>query len=280
MSRSLSFDKCQGTGNDFVLVGPEEGPERFSADDIRFLCDRHFGIGSDGVLFAVPQGTGYAMRMFNPDGSEAEMCGNGIRCLAKHLAERGLVSGERFVIPTRAGDKTCTLFRDEAGRVDEVEVGMGRPDFSRAACGLDGSGEFLDQPVENGGGAFRGTAVSMGNPHLVVFADLDVEQVLVEGPRLERHPAFRQRTNVEFVRVEGPQHLRVIVYERGAGLTLACGTGTCASVAAAAALGHVDRALPVIVDLPGGRLRLRFDADGGILLRGPARHVFSGRVTW
>lgn len=274
----LHFFKYQGTGNDFVLFGPEHDPDSFSREAIRKLCDRHFGVGADGVLFASATGPGRGrMRMFNPDGSEAEMCGNGIRCVAKHLADEGLFQGPEIAIDTLAGPRLCRVFRDSLDFVSEVEVSMGRPNYARQAFGMAGAGRFVKEPVENGLSRFEGTAVSMGNPHLVLFTaheGLDVER---EGAALERHPAFANRTNVEFVEPLAADRLRVAVYERGAGITLACGTGACATVAAALIEERIRPDVPITVELPGGTLLIRFEsATGEIVMRGPAVCVFRG----
>lgn len=274
------FFKYQGTGNDFILFGPEIAPDSLSPDTLRHLCDRHFGIGADGVLCVTESSRGVAMmRMFNPDGSEAEMCGNGIRCFAKHLHDFGLATGEVLPIESKAGLHACRLFFDAANTVSEVEVDMGVPDFNREAVGMSGEGRFVAQPIETAQMKTRGTAVSMGNPHLVIFEKKDIPQARQLGPDFEGHPWFARRTNVEFVEQLDAQHLRLVVFERGAGITLACGTGACATVAAAAAEGRVDAARPVRVDLPGGSLTIRQDAQtGAILMRGPAVRVFSGSI--
>ncbi len=278
--RNIPFHKVQGAGNDFVLFDPEFQPDAFSTEDLRLLCDRHFGVGSDGVLFVCPSERAHVMmRMFNPDGSEAEMCGNGIRCFAKHVFDAGVIKERELKVESRVGVHLCKLFLGEDGKVDEVEVGMGQPQYERGALGMEGQGEFVDQAVQAENYTFKGTGVSMGNPHLVIFHSLQIPEAEKIGPLFESHPDFKHRTNVEFVEQLGEQHLRVVVYERGAGITLACGTGACATVAAAAKEGRVSREQPTVVDLPGGRLTIRFDEQSGeIWMRGPARYVFSGSI--
>lgn len=275
----FAFHKYQGAGNDFVLFGPEVDGH-LSREQIMHICDRHFGIGSDGVLFVSPSNSGdFFMRMFNPDGSEAEMCGNGIRCFAKHLKDYGLSSKEVIPIESKVTLHQCRLQMDRDGKVSEVEVSMGRPGFSRLEIGMEGEGDFIDQPIEREGTSFRGTAVSMGNPHLVIFEPKSITEAKIVGPMFESHPLFANRCNVEFVEQLGEQHLRVVVFERGAGITLACGTGACASVAAAVAEKRVDGTQPVKVDLPGGSLSIRYDEQSGeLLMLGPATYVFGGTI--
>jgi diaminopimelate epimerase len=276
----ITFYKYQGTGNDFVVLGPEIDPDRLSPEQIRHLCDRHFGIGSDGVLCVAKSEQGVAfMRMFNPDGSEAEMCGNGIRCFAKHLSDFGIAHGDVLPIESKVGLHSCRLVKDAAGQVIEVEVGMGRADMRRSAVGMPGEGEFVASALDVGGQTYHGTAVSMGNPHLVVFEKKSIDEAQAVGPQFEHHPWFKNRTNVEFVEVVGEQHLKLVVFERGAGITLACGTGACATVAAAAAEKRVAKDTPVRVDLPGGSLFIRFDPQTDeIFMRGPAVRVFKGEI--
>lgn len=274
------FYKYHGAGNDFILFGPEFRPGRLDAGCIERLCDRRFGIGSDGVLFILPPGgADFRMRIFNPDGGEAQTCGNGIRCLAKHLVDYGFTTRTEFSIESKAGLHTCRVFTGDDGRVGEVEVGMGRPDFDPGAVGLDRAGEFIAEAIERGGRGFRATALSMGNPHLVIFEGLSLDEVERIGPLFESHPLFPDRINVEFAEVTASQRIRATVYERGAGITLACGTGACAVAAAAAAERRIDPKRPVAIDLPGGALSVRFDPESGELwLRGPAVRVFEGTV--
>ncbi|RJO65499.1 MAG: diaminopimelate epimerase [Myxococcales bacterium] len=273
------FLKVQGTGNDFVLFPPEVQPEALSVEQIRRLCDRHFGVGSDGVLFVAPSARGdFMMRMFNPDGTEAEMCGNGIRCFAKYLRDSGLSTKDVVPIESRVGLHACRVFPGPDGAVAEVEVGMGKADYDRSAVGMKGSGTFVRRPIERSGRRFLATTVSMGNPHLVIFEPLTIPKAERTGPLFESHPAFARRTNVEFVEQAGEQHLKVVVYERGAGITLACGTGACAAFAAAAIENRIDPARPVRVDLAGGTLTIRRDEQGEIWMRGPAVVVYEGTI--
>jgi diaminopimelate epimerase len=273
----MTFTKMHGIGNDFVVVDstslqlsdPEYG--RLSAA----MCDRRFGVGGDGLLLVCPgDRTEFRMRMFNPDGSESEMCGNGIRCFAKYLTDRGMADGPTIPVETGAG--TLTLELVSGG---EVRVDMGKARTTRADVGMlgDQAAEFRDEPISAAGQTLKGTAVSMGNPHLVFFVD-DVDAVPLEswGPAFENHTDFPKRTNVHFIQPVSKDLLRQRTWERGAGVTLACGTGACASAVAAFLTGRAERA--VTMSLPGGKLRIEYREDGTVYMTGPAETVFTG--TW
>lgn len=280
MMMLLEFKKYHGTGNDFVLLGPEIRPEEISTENIRRISERHFGVGADGVLFVCQsEKADFMMRMFNPDGGEAEMCGNGIRCFAKYLRDCDHSDKDEILIESKTGLHLCRLFFGPDGKVSDVEVGMGKPDLARSSVGMEGEGDFIGREIASGEYSFKGTAVSMGNPHLVIFSSRSVEEAERIGPLFESHPLFPQKTNVEFVDQIGDQHLSLVVYERGAGITLACGTGACASFAAAAAENLINPDLPVRIDLPGGTLTIRRDLiTREIWMRGPAVHVFEGKL--
>lgn len=258
----LRFSKWHGLGNDFVLVeGPPVGPER-----ARRICDRRRGVGADGVVAILPPrtpGAAATMHVTNPDGSVAEMCGNAIRCVAKHLAEaRGLDGAIR--IDTGAGTKTCTLHRGPSGEVAAVSVEMG-------PARLEGEQEF---PV--GGETLRATRVSMGNPHAVLFDVPSRARAAAVGPAIER--AVAGGVNVGFAR-PGADGIDLVVWERGAGLTDACGTGACAAAVAAVRRGDVRPGAPVAVRLPGGALEITVAPDlSGVVMRGPAERVFQGEA--
>jgi diaminopimelate epimerase len=260
----LRFAKYHGLGNDYVLLeGPLMGPER-----ARRLCDRRRGIGADGVVTILPPrsaGAAVAMHIYNPDGSVAEMCGNAIRCVALHLARtRGLEGPIR--IDTDAGTKECTLHRDASGEVAAVSVEMG-------PARVQGEEEF-----EVGGESLRAVRVSMGNPHAVVFeaAAPTRERAAAIGPRIEQ--AVPGGVNVGFAR-PGVRGLDLVVWERGAGLTDACGTGACAAAIAAVRRGAVPAAIPVEVRLPGGALEITVSPDlSRVTMRGPADKVFDGEL--
>lgn len=276
----MQFVKMHGTGNDFVVLDARATDADWPAL-ARAMCDRHFGAGSDGLILALPaEDADLHMRMFNPDGSEAEMCGNGIRCLAKFAAERGIATPRDGVllIDTLAGPLRCELSY-EGDRVERVRVSMGKPRLSPAEIPVvaESSGPVLDLPVSVEGGDFRVTCVSMGNPHAVHFTDQPVAEIELDrvGPRVEHHPAFPRRVNFEVANVLGRGRLRMRVWERGAGLTLACGTGACATMVAARLHGLVDDA--VEIELPGGVVRIEWDGAGEVFLSGPAADVFEGR---
>jgi diaminopimelate epimerase len=262
----------QGIGNDFVVLDALRGdlPSVDPSTLASAVCDRRRGVGGDGVLL-VEKGDAapFRMRMWNPDGSESEMCGNGLRCAAVLLRERGYAS-ETAAIETGAGVLKVRF----AG--DDVAVDMGIARLTRGDIGMSGAPEerFVESDLGDG---TLGTAVSMGNPHLVVFVD-DVDAVPLEtqGRGLERHALFPQRTNVHFVQVLGPDEVRVRVWERGAGATLACGTGACAVAVAGVETGRLNRLSKV--NLPGGQLRIEVGEGRWVTMTGPAVTVFEGRL--
>lgn len=273
----MRFWKYQGIGNDFILLDGTAGDLEIDTEWCRRACDRHYGIGADGVLYVMPgEGTDITMRIINADGSEAEMCGNGIRCVAKYAADHEVVPGDSMTIHTLAGDLGAEVFRGDDGLVRTVRINMGAPILDGRTVPVDYDGRFIDQPFDADGIPIRANAVSMGNPHFITFTPLDDATVDRLGPILERHPFFPRKTNVEFCRVEdGKIYIRV--YERGAAWTLACGTGACATTTAAALNGMVPFGTPVDVHLPGGWLRITVDKDlGYVLMEGPAELVFTG----
>ncbi len=277
----MEFAKLQGTGNDFVLVDGRQ----FEADWPRLalaVCDRHFGIGADGLLVVLPSTSAdIRMRIFNPDASEAEMCGNGIRCLVRWLWERDELPPSQDVVrvETKAGPRTVRLVR----RGDELvgfQVGMGVPQLRPASIPVDlrDEGPVLGHPLRVDGYDLSLAFVSMGNPHAVAFIEAPVADFPLEhvGPLVEHHPLFPARTNFEVARVLAPGRLEARVWERGAGLTMACGTGASA-VAVAARLQNLSGDA-VDITLPGGALHLSWDGVGEVLLIGPAELTFHG--TW
>ena len=274
----MRFWKYQGIGNDFVLLDGTDGKLAIDADWCRRICDRHYGVGADGVLYVMPgESTDITMRIINADGSEAEMCGNGIRCVAKHAYDFGIVRKESFSIHTLAGDLKAEV-KVEGGKARTVRIDMGAPILDGRSVPIDHDGRFIGQPFEAAGTRFVASAVSMGNPHFVTFTPMDDAEVDRLGPILEKHPFFPRKTNVEFCRiVDGKIHIRV--YERGAAWTLACGTGACATTTAAALQGLVPFGEPVDVHLPGGWLRITVDRDlGYVLMEGPAELVYEGTI--
>lgn len=274
----MRFTKVQGLGNDFILVnGFEENInlEEFPALAVR-MCDRHFGVGADGLVPLLPSALADVnMRIFNSDGSEAEMCGNVIRCAAKYLYEHGVVKKNKIRVETLAGIMVPELIIEE-GRVKLVRVDMGEPRLDRPDIPMNGPpGRVLDEPMEVDGITYRITAVSMGNPHCIIFVP-DVEQVPlhVAGPRLEVHQAFPRKTNVEFIQVLNREEVKMKVWERGAGETMACGTGACAAAVAAALNGLTGRR--VLVHLQTGALLIEWADNNHVFMTGPAEEVFTG----
>ena len=297
----MRFAKMHGAGNDFVVIDARETDRDWGAL-ARDVCDRHFGVGADGIILALPSHTAdLRMRMFNPDGSEAEMCGNGIRCVAKFALERGIAAWPQDVlrIETLGGLITVSPIGDGFQR---ARVGMGAPRLRPEEVPVDpayrlavvgaresmahvprgAAAEFrlpegelvFDWPVVVPGGTFNVTGVSMGNPHAVAFVDTPVEELDLHrfGPQVEHHPLFPQRVNFEVVNVVDRGHLNARVWERGAGETMACGSGACAIAVAARLHGYTDET--VDINLPGGLLRLSWDGRDQVYLEGPVAHVF------
>ena len=281
----LQFSKYQGLGNDFLMLdgrgaGSTDACLGLTSERIQRLCDRRFGVGGDGVILALPprEGGELRMRIFNADGSEPEMCGNGIRCLARFLADSdGDMPGRQWQIETLAGRIVPELCADGTIRVD-----MGAPFLEPAAIPTTlplGAAGVAQGSLEAAGQTFAVGAAGMGNPHVVIPVD-DVEAIDLEryGAALEVHPAFPARTNVHFVQALSPTHLVMRVWERGAGPTLACGTGACATLVVAHRLGLAERSARL--DLPGGPLEIAWDkASGHLFMTGPALAVFDGVVT-
>jgi len=271
-----------GAGNDYVVIdGCREQVGR-PGSLARRMCDRRFGVGSDGLIVLLPSSEAdLRMRMFNPDGSEAEMCGNGIRCLGKLAHDRGHVKGKEFTVETKAGVKRLRLIRS-GGRRARLEVGMGQPVLDAQAIPLaEGRGPCLGAGLRVGKWDLRVSCLSMGNPHCVVFTEglgwpggLEGFPVAELGPKVENHPFFPQRINVEFVEVVSPRCLRLRTWERGVGETLACGTGASAAVVAGILGKRLSRR--VTVEVLGGRLVVRWPRGGEVYLAGPAETVFEG----
>jgi diaminopimelate epimerase len=268
-----------GAGNDYVYIDAGKAEKDWPALSVA-MSDRHKGVGSDGLILALPsERADLRMRMFNADGSEAEMCGNGVRCLVAFALERGLVPPEvsPVVVETRAGDLDVRPFLDN-GEVGRATVDMGEPklavdDIPAIAPGHD---TLMDYPLGVDGQAFQISCVSMGNPHAVAFLDIPVDEVRLHeiGPQVENLPMFPQRVNFEIVNVIDSGHVKARVWERGSGLTMACGTGACA-IAVVGRLKHVlgDE---VGVSLPGGDLLIRWPGNGHVTLEGPIQKVFEG----
>lgn len=282
----MQFTKYHGLGNDFILVDNRQSlTPRLTPEQAVGWCDRHFGIGADGVIFALPgqNDHDYTMRIFNSDGSEPEMCGNGIRCLAKFLGDLEATDGHTIQYPktyrihTLAGSITPTLQAD-----GQVTVDMGPPYLlaSEIPTTLAGTEQkVVNQPLTVGDQVWAVTCVSMGNPHCITFvADVTAIPLDTLGPQFEHHRAFPQRINTEFIQVVQPDYLKMRVWERGAGITLACGTGACASLVAGVLEGRCDRR--ATIELPGGPLQIHWsETDNRVYMTGPAAKVFTGEVS-
>ncbi|AFV02470.1 Diaminopimelate epimerase [Dehalobacter sp. UNSWDHB] len=273
----MDFVKMHGLGNDFICLDHFLFPTGMDyAETAVQLCHRQFGVGGDGLIVILPSDVADArMRIFNPDGSEPEMCGNGIRCFAKYVYEAGYVQRDSLKIETLAGvlDVKLEICR---GAVHHVTVNMGEPCLDPIKIPvLAGTDTALSQKLEVAGQEYIFSAVSMGNPHCIIFTeDLELLPFETLGPAIEKHPLFPRKTNVEFVKVDNSGEITVKVWERGVGPTLACGTGACASVVAAVLAGRTDRT--VIVHLPGGDLKIEWQEGQQVHMTGPAVCVFRG----
>lgn len=269
-----------GIGNDYVYVNTFEETVRDPVQLAVQISDRHFGVGGDGLILIGPseRGAPVRMRVFNADGSEAEMCGNGLRCVAKYVFDRTMVQETRFPIETGAGLLVVEVTPDARGRAERVRINMGRPRLQRREIPMRGDPEAqaVREKIEVLGRSFELTAVSMGNPHCVIFLEEDMDgfEVARYGPAIERHDFFPRRTNVEFVRRLSRGELVQRTWERGSGETLACGTGASAVCVAAHLLGLSDR--KVRIHLRGGDLDLEWTEDGFVFKTGPATEVFTG----
>lgn len=291
----MKFTKMQGCGNDYVYVDCTrarngQDPLPNAGDIAKTVSDRHFGIGSDGlILICASDAADFRMDMYNADGSQGEMCGNGIRCVGKYVYDKGLTDRKKFTVETLAGIKTLEV-RTEGDKAVSILVDMGSPELLREnipvsvpanGCGEDAAdeGTAIDVPIEAGGKTYRMTCVSMGNPHCVIFMKEDVREMDLEkiGPLFEKHPYFPKRVNTEFVNVLDETHLRMRVWERGSGETLACGTGACAVVVASCLNGLTKETADV--ELLGGHLQITYDRGNNLVwMEGPAETVFEGEI--
>jgi diaminopimelate epimerase len=266
MGAVAHYVKSHGLGNDYIVIDPANVPFAVTPEAVRLICDRHRGVGSDGILLVAPAADAdFGVRIFNPDGTEAEKSGNGARIFAKFLREHGYTNKDHFTIHTLGGRVTCAL-EHEDGRVARITVDMGKARF-----------DPLDA-IEVGGRRFEVTSVSIGNPHCVIvvpdLATIDIQEL---GPKIETHPAFPHRTNVQFAQVVSRSEVRILIWERGAGYTLASGSSSCAVVAAVHRKGLVAR--DVTVSMPGGRLSISIAADGEIRMRGPVEEICAGDLS-
>jgi diaminopimelate epimerase len=277
----LAFTKMEGCGNDYVYINgfTQSVPAEEKPALVRRLSDRHFGIGGDGVIFINPaKEADFEMEMWNADGTRSEMCGNGIRCVARYVYDFGLTDQKEFSIVSAGKIKYMTLYEQD-GQISAVRVNMGQPilEADQIPVRADHS-PVINVPIEVQGKEYRMTCVSMGNPHAVVFVDstedFPLEQV---GPYFENHPCFPNRTNTEFVQVIDRGRVRMRVWERGTGETLACGTGCCATAVACVLNGLTDNA--ITVEVLGGALQIEWDRDNDLVwMTGPATVVFSGEI--
>ena len=275
--KTIKFTKMQGIGNDYIYIDcfkeKIENPEKLAIE----MSPRRFSVGSDGLILICPSKVADAkMRMFNLDGSEGKMCGNGIRCVAKYVYDN-ILKNDRLDIETLSGIKTIDVFA-ENGVAKTLSVNMGAPEFSppKIPCAFEGE-KMINEPVDINGVSYNMTAVSMGNPHAVIFLDeiksLDLEN---NGKYFENNPLFPEKVNTEFVEVIDEKTLKMRVFERGSGETFACGTGACAVVAAAVANGISKKDTEIKVSLLGGDLYITYSSDSSIYMRGPAKTVYEG----
>lgn len=276
---NLNFTKMEGCGNDYIYINcfkeTIKEPERLSIK----LSDRHFGIGGDGIILISPsEKADGKMSIFNMDGSEAKMCGNGIRCVGKYMYDNGIVNKEEITVDTLSGIKTLKL-KIKDGKVSSVTVDMGKAELKPALIPVNLPGEsIINKETDISGNNVKITCVSMGNPHCVVFYD-DLENLEIEkiGPLFEKNSIFPEGVNTEFIKITGENSLTMRVWERGSGETLACGTGACATVVAATECGYFKKGEDVKVKLLGGELIINY-TDERVLMTGPAKKVFDGTV--
>lgn len=274
----MKFTKMQGLGNDYVYVNCLKEKIKNPPELAKKISDRHFGVGSDGLIMINPSDKAdFEMEMYNADGSRGEMCGNGIRCVAKYVYDYGLTDKTSISVETLAGIKYLDL-TVENGKVKLVKVDMGKPELKPSEIPVEASGDqVIDEPIMADGEEYRMTCVSMGNPHAVVFVDCDLQELPLEeiGPKFENHERFPRRVNTEFVRVIDRHTAQMRVWERGSGETLACGTGACAVAVACVLNGYTED--EVTVKLLGGDLKIKWDRERDtVFMTGPAEVVFDG----
>ncbi|MGE5579112.1 MAG: diaminopimelate epimerase [Bacillota bacterium] len=276
----VPFTKMEGLGNDYLYI------DRFHYKTdhdwgalSRAMAERHFGAGSDGIILIEPGDKApLRMRIFNADGSEGDMCGNGMRCFTRYVYDHGIAKDTHMVVETRHG-LIYPVVNVKDGVIESISVDMGVPLFARKDVPFapEGPEPVVNEPVTVDGQVYLVTALSTGNPHGVIFVD-DVWKVDLEdvGPKLERHPAFPRKANIEFAKIRSKTLIDMRVWERGSGITLACGTGACAVMVAAALNGYTEKDIPVTVRLPGGPLTIEWKSDNHVWMTGPAREVYRG----
>ena len=276
----MKFTKMQGAGNDYVYINGFTEHVEDKVTFVKWISDRHFGVGSDGAIFINPSEIAdFEMEMYNADGSRSEMCGNGIRCVGKYVYDHGLTDKKEITIESFGRIKYLTLYPGRDGRIESVKVNMGAPvlNGSEIPVRID-KDTVIGEPITVNGTEYLMTCVSMGNPHAVVFIDdtdnLDIESV---GPVFENHELFPNRTNTEFVQVVDKSHVKMRVWERGTGETLACGTGCCATTVACILNGLTDE--EVTVKVLGGEIIVKWDRDNNLIyMTGPAVTTFEGEI--
>lgn len=273
----IEFTKLHGLGNDYLFIDATRYPIVAPDELSRKMSHRHLGVGADGIILILPgkNGADFTMRIFNADGSEAETCGNGIRCFAKYVYERGMTDRAEFVIQTGAGPNRVSL-NVQDGHVVSVRSNMGVPRFERSEIPMRGlPGRVIEEDLATERGVFRITCVNIGNPHAVVFTDDATKVPLAEyGPLIENHPLFPQRTNVEFVHVIDRRNIVMRIWERGSGITMASGSGSCGAALASMITGRTER--KVHVHLVFGALTIEWTEDNCVYQEGPATEVFTG----
>ncbi|MDN3510203.1 MAG: diaminopimelate epimerase [Candidatus Jettenia sp.] len=273
----MRFTKMHGIGNDYVYINCFEEEVKEPAKLAPSMSDRHFGIGSDGIILILPSAVADCkMRIFNADGSEAQMCGNGVRCVAKYVYDHNITRNNPLTVETLAGIKSIKLFTDN-GRVSGAKVNMGKPRLLRSEIPMLGKEtSVIDEPLTISNGiSWRITCVSMGNPHGIIFVDnLDLVDISKHGIEIERHYIFPERINVHFVQIHNPKEVTMRTWERGSGITLACGTGASAVCVAGVLNKKTER--KILAHLPGGDLKLEWTEDGNVYMTGPATEVFTG----
>ena len=279
----IKFTKMHGLGNDFILIDcldKELGNHSYLSNLSKKLCDRHFGIGADGLILILPsEKTDLQMKIYNSDGTEAQMCGNGIRCFAKYAYENKIISKIKFTIETLAGIITPELIF-KGKEISGIKVDMGIPKLERKEIPMEGENAptVVNETLKiDSKTIFQITCVSMGNPHCITFVN-DIQSIPVEeiGPKIENHPLFPEKTNAEFIQVLNKQEINFRVWERGAGETLACGTGACAALVATILNKKTDR--EAIIHLPGGDLDIQWADNGHVYMTGPAELAFKGKM--
>jgi diaminopimelate epimerase len=279
----IKFQKMHGTLNDFVVFHDLSGEVKLTPQQVAAICERRGGVGADGVIVVRPSSSAdFFMDYTNADGSVAEMCGNGIRCLAKYVYDNGLTTERQLKVDTRAGIKSLELFTGPEGKIESVRVDMGAPVFDPARIPVsvhDKGSSMVEHEIKAGDRIFHASILSMGNPHCVIVVDENLDPLpLRYGPTIEKHPLFPAKTNVEFIRVLSPDHIVMRVWERGSGETFSCGTGACASAVAARVKGLVDSG--VSVELPGGDLHIDWEGNNNpVLMTGSVVLVFDGSIT-